>query len=371
MTGTAPMRFAIVGTGFRTAAYRRLCRAFPQDMRLTAVVTRSPEQGGQKGRDSQVTRDWGVPATQSLGDAVAIERPDFVVASVPRVVAPEVIRAAIAMDLPVLTETPPAPDLPGLRALWADVGPSGLVQVAEQYPSLPGHSARRRLVVDGVLGTVTNVQVSSTHQYHALALIRSLLGTSFRDAAVTAHRSTFPLVDPLDRAGWTRDLGPRPASTVIGYFDFGEGQTALYDFTTNQSRNELRTSRMLVRGSHGELINDHVVRIRDETTIVESDLVRRQTGLDLNGEGFDLDHISFEGAVVFRNRWQGGRLSDDEIALASVLDQMGAWVCGTGAPPYPLAEACQDHMLALAMDESLARGGTVHTEHQPWALERA
>lgn len=351
----------MVGSGFRSAAFVRVAAKFPAVLRVTAVVTRGEQRG------AEVERDWGVPTTRLLGDAIAVERPDFVVASVPWGVAPGVIREAVALEMPVLTETPPASDLPGLRSLWTEAGTSGLVQVAEQYPSFPGHSARRRLVRDGALGTVTNVQVSSTHQYHALALIRAILGTGLRDAAVTAHRSTFPLVDPLNRAGWTRDLTPKQASNVVGYFDFGEGQTALYDFTTNQSRNELRTSRMVIRGSHGEIVNDHVVRLRDETTIVESDLVRRQTGLDLNGEGFDLDHISFEGDVVFHNPWRGGRLSDDEIALTTLLARMGAWVRGSGAPPYPLAEACQDHMLALAMDDSLASGGTVHTERQPWA----
>ena len=46
----------------------------------------------------------------------------------------------------MLVETPPAPDLPGLRALWRDVGAGGLVQVAEQYLLMPGHAARLRLV---------------------------------------------------------------------------------------------------------------------------------------------------------------------------------------------------------------------------------
>jgi hypothetical protein len=42
-------------------------------------------------------------------------------------------RAAVELEGPGLCETPPAPDLEGLRSLWAAVGASGLVQVAEQY----------------------------------------------------------------------------------------------------------------------------------------------------------------------------------------------------------------------------------------------
>jgi hypothetical protein len=37
----------------------------------------------------------------------------------------------------VLAETPPAPGREGLRALWSDIGASGMVQVAEQYALMP------------------------------------------------------------------------------------------------------------------------------------------------------------------------------------------------------------------------------------------
>jgi len=46
---------------------------------------------------------------------------------------------------------------------------------------------------------------------------------------------------------------------------------------------------------------------------------------------------------------------------------MGVWVHDGGPAPYPLADGCQDHMLALAMDESLAAAATVRTTRQPWA----
>ena len=86
------------------------------------------------------------------------------------------MREAVGSGVPVLAETPPAPDVEGLRALWHDVGASGLVQVAEQYLMLPSHAARLALVRSGAIGRPTQVQVSSTHQYHALSLVRGYLG---------------------------------------------------------------------------------------------------------------------------------------------------------------------------------------------------
>ena len=103
-------------------------------------------------------------------------------------VTPEATRELVGRGVPVLAETPPAPDLDGLRALWADVGASGLVQVAEQYLLMPG--ARRPARAGARRGdrrAPTPVQVSSTHLYHAVSLIRRLLGVASRPATVPAH----------------------------------------------------------------------------------------------------------------------------------------------------------------------------------------
>jgi predicted dehydrogenase len=56
------------------------------------------------------------------------------------------------------------------------VGGSGLVQVAEQYLLMPSHAALAALVRSGAIGTPTQVQVSSTHQYHAVSHARPARG---------------------------------------------------------------------------------------------------------------------------------------------------------------------------------------------------
>ena len=70
-------------------------------------------------------------------------------------------------------------------------------------------------------------------------------------------------------------------------------------------------------------------------------LLRRQTGHDLDLQGFDTDHIAFGAQVLFRNPYAGLRLNDDEIATAALLQAMAAWVRGDGPAPYPLAEGAQ------------------------------
>jgi predicted dehydrogenase len=353
-------RLGAIGSGRRTAFFLRVARAVPDRLRVTGVVTRNAERG------SEVEAEWGVPTFRTVAELLRHERPDYVAACVPWPAMPGAIREVVSHRLGVLAETPPAPDLDGLRALWADVGATGLVQVAEQYLLMPTHAARLAVVRDGVIGEPTSVQVSSTHLYHAVSLIRGLLGIGFEPAEVNARTFTAPLANPLSFSGWSGDGTPQPLATTIATIDFG-GRMGLYDFTDNQWWNPLRHRRIVVRGSIGELVDDRVVRLADPVTPVESVLIRRQTGIDLNLELLDLKHISFDGKVVYRNPFAGSRMSDDDIAVAEILARTGAWARGEAPPPYPLAQACQDHLISVAIGDSARTGGPVTTTKEEWA----
>jgi predicted dehydrogenase len=345
--------FATVGAGWRAQMFWDIASKV-DGLDCVGAVVRSP-------------RELPVPAYASLADCAARARPDFVVTAVSWDANPGVITEAVERGLPVLAETPPAADADGLRALWSAVGASGLVQIAEQYLLVPAHAARLAAVRAGEIGTPTQVQVSSTHMYHAVSLIRGFLGAGAEPVTVRASRTVAPLVNPLTRDGWTDDAEPHPAATILATLDFGAGRSGLYDFTDNQWHNQLRFRRLLVRGSRGELRDDEVVRLTGPRTIVRSPLVRRQTGYDLDLDGFDTDTITLGGDVLFRNPYPGRRFNDEEIAIATLLEATAAWVRGEGPPPYPLAEGAQDHLIALAIEEAADTGHAVTTTVQEWA----
>jgi len=356
-----PTTFGVVGSGWRSEFFSRLARAMPDVLRITGVVTRSAERG------DEVSKAWGLPSVRTPEELLAVEKPDFVVASVPWAQMPKTTRELVDLGVPVLVETPPAPDLAGLRSLWADVGSSGLVQVAEQYLLMPGHAVRLALVREGLIGAPTSVQVSSTHMYHAVSMIRGLLGVGMADVTVNARDFTAPLLDSLDRAGWHSDAVVEPRTTTLAMLDFGDGRHGLYDFTHGQWFNPVRSNRIVVRGTVGEIVDDTLVRLVDPITPVESPLMARRTGMDLNLEGNDLVHISVDGRVIYRNPFVGTRLSEDDIAVAAILRDTGAWARGEGPEPYPLAEGCQDHAIALAVEESARTGSDVRVAGEPWA----
>ena len=351
-------RFAIIGTGWRSEFFLRIAAAAPERLQAVGVLARSDASAAR-------VAGWNVPIHRSLDDLLAA-RPDFVIASVTWPAMPEVITELVERGVRVLAETPPAPDADGLRKLWHDVGASRLVQVAEQYMFMPGHAARLEVMRSGALGSVGGVQVSSTHLYHATSMIRTFLDAGMAEATVSARTFTAPLVDPLTPAGWSDDVSPQDRTTTIASLDFGDGRMGLYDFVDNQWWNPILSRRIVLRGSHGELTDDTVRRF-EGTEVITSPITYRRTGVDLNLEGNDVVSAAFEGRVVYRNPWVGTRLSEDDIAVASLLELTGEWARGDGAEPYPLADACQDHLLGLAIGESARTGADVRVAPDVWS----
>lgn len=360
----APGRFAVVGSGWRGRFFLRLARSAPQHLSVCGVVTRAAERG------REIETSWGVPTFRDVDQLLAAEHPEFVVVAVPREQAPEVTQRLVDAGVRVLLETPPAPDVAGLRALWDAVGGTGLVQVAEQYLRMPGHAARLQVVREGVLGEVTSVQVSSTHDYHAVSMIRGLLGEGFGPVTVRAERHTAPLVDPLGREGWTGATTATPLDTTLATIAFGPTRMGVYDFTDTQWFNPFRGRRIVIRGSHGEIVDDTLVRLVAPDTPVESRILRRLTGLDLNLEGLEVHHLSLDGNVLWRNDFVGSGFSEDDLAVVDLLMAVRAWAREEGPEPYPLAEGCQDQLIALAIHESAATGQPVSTGVEAWGSIR-
>ncbi|GAA4267556.1 Gfo/Idh/MocA family protein [Frondihabitans peucedani] len=356
-----PTTYAILGNGWRAGVFLRLARDLPQRFRVTGVLARRPEAG------ADIERDFAVPTFRTLDETLAAERPDFVIVSVPWGVTPELIRTLVDRRIPVLTETPPAPDLDAMRSLWADIGSAGLVQVAEQYALMPLHAARLNLVREGVIGTPTSVHVSSTHLYHAVAMMRSFLDVAPGPVTVTSRTFGAPLIDPITPDGWTGATDEKEATTILSTLDFGQGRSGLYDFTDNQWWNPLRPDHLRIRGSKGEIDDETVVRMADPVTPVVSRIERVVSGHGMNYEGADLQHLTFEGRVAFRNEFEGGRLMDDDIGVAVLLDRVGAWTRDEGPAPYPLAEGLHDHHVGLALNEAAASGEAVTISEEPWA----
>lgn len=354
---TAPIRFGIVGTGWRSLFYLRIARALPDKFEVCGIVSRT------QARADEMEREWGAKGYASLDEFLSKARPSFVVASVPWGVNPGLLRTLVDNKVPALSETPPAPDRESLVSLNEYVAKArGKVQVAEEYHRRPLHAAQLELAAGGMLGNVSHAQVSIGHGYHGISLIRRFLGIGYEPAVVTGKSFKSRIAEGPGRKGEGGGENTKESVQEITFFDFGD-RAGVLDFSNDQYFSMIRNGRVLVRGERGEILNDEIVYLKDPSTPIRSRLVRHEGDLLV---GVFLKGIQAGEKWVYRNPFTPASLTDDEVAIADCLTLMDEYA-RTGKEFYPLAEGSQDHYLYLSSMQAIKNSETVKTERQPWA----
>lgn len=341
-----PIAFALIGGGWRAGFFERVAGALPDRFRLT-------------GRYS-----IRAPAGDASLDELLAAEPAFVVLAVPRDATPVLLTELAERGVAVLAETPPAPDVDGLRALARLSKFGSRIQVAEQYRFQPLHAARLAIVAGGRLGSISQAQLSVAHGYHGIDLLRRILGVGADPLTITARRFDSPIVAGPDREGPPSSERVISVEQVIATFDFGD-RLGILDFTDEQYFSWIRGLRMLIRGERGE-IDGHVVRwLADTGTPVHLMLERHDAGHDGNLEGLYLEGITAGAEWVYRNPFAPARLTDDEIAVATCLARMSEAIDG-GPDVCSLADAVQDRYLDLLVAQSVATGLPVRAAGHLW-----
>ncbi|KAI7263086.1 hypothetical protein KC345_g9238 [Hortaea werneckii] len=351
--------FGLVGGGWRAEFYLRIARSLPERFAVGAVYVRN------KDKAEELRRDWGVKVHTSLDAFLSAGGYSFAVICLKREASKEYMIRVAEAGVPVLAETPPAPDLDQLIQLWNTVGRSAVIQIAEQYLFQPMMAARIKLAASGRLGNVSQAQVSAAHGYHGISLIRQLLDIRFENAAIRAQCFGSSIMNGPQRSGppsgeeWIR------TEQTLATLDFG-GRLGVYDFTRDQYFSWIRRGRLLVRGDRGEIMNDEVSWLESYDTPLYSQLRRIDAGHGGNLEGLYLKGIMGDGEWLYRNPFAPARLTDEELAMAESLERMQRHVEG-GPSFYSLAEGSQDQYLSLLLDQAAASGETVISTTQPWA----
>jgi len=353
--------FGIIGSGWRTEFFLRIAMELPERFKVSGVVTRTEVTG------KKIEEKFGVRTYRTIDDLLHTNKIDFAVVSVPWKIAPLRTKDLVERGIPVLTETPPAPDLDSLIEINKLTEHGAKIQVAEQYHLHPIHAARIAIANSGKLGEISQVQISVCHGYHGISLMRKLLGIRFENATITASSITTPLMDGPNRDGGPVEEKVIESQQVIASFDFG-GKYGIYDFTDDQYFSWIRSKRLLVRGSKGEITDMLVRYLKDFQTPIEYEFKRVNLGEYGNLEGFGLKGIMAGEEWIYTNGFTPGRLADDEIAIASCLEKMYQYT-KTGQDFYSLAEGSQDHYLSLMIDEAVRTGKKIKTESQPWAIK--
>lgn len=356
-----PAKFSIIGGGgYRAQYFLRIAQALPGHFCVSGMVVRDEAKG------RAMEEQWGTACYRSLDELLSNEQPDFVVLSVNVSAAAEYMLQLAERGIPVLAETPPAADLDGLLMLHEKLTLQGArIQVAEQYQYHPIQAARLEVIRSGQLGRVTETTVSISQTYHAVSLIRRMLGLRFEDVSIRGMRFEAQWAAGPDRSGPPTEDRLIPLQRDIAWLDFG-GQLGIYDFTKDQHRSWTRSNHLSVRGERGEIFDNRISLQLPDCTPVHSELKRINKGEYENQEGHFLRGIMAGERWVYDNPFVPGRLYDDEIAIAACLQKMAAYAAG-GPEFYGLPDASQDHYLGLLIEQAIRSGETVRSVRQPWA----
>jgi len=352
-------KIGLYGSGWRAEFFLRIAKFLPELFKITGVVTTNEEKA------AWYTREFGVNCYKTPAQMLATS-PDFVVVSIKASAAMDVSLSLLGQGMPVLLETPAAVNLESLRHFNNSLPKGAKIQVAEQFHFHPMHAARLAYLKQGKIGTPVHVQVSFIHAFHAMSLIRKFLNINFEDTEITAKTFKVPVV-----AGYTREGSPAEEVIVektqtVAVLDFG-GKTALLNHEVDQHRSWVRSPIIQVKGERGELFCNKIKYLVDYITPIESEFIRKDLGREENFEGFDLKGVLADGEWLYRNPYQGSRLCDDEIAIATCLTAMAEYVKG-GPAFYSLAEASQDTYLGIMVEEAAKAGRAISTETQCWAV---
>jgi predicted dehydrogenase len=353
-----PVEFVIIGGGWRTEYFLRLARGLPDRFVVRGVYVRDPVKG------AKLTADWGVPNYQNLDELFAATQPLFAVISV-RTVAPQMLAEMARRNIPSLCETPPAHDLEGLDQVNALTSKGARIQIAEQYIFQPLHSARLAVGRSGLLGTLSQTQVSYTQGYHCISLMRHYLGLKYESVKITARRFHALVLKGPDRAGPPTAEKIISVPQTLAWFEF-ENKLGVFDFEADQHRSYVRSDRLLLRGDRGEINQNRVRHVIDFRTPMEFDLERLDAGQNWNMEGFWHKGIVGGGRWWYQNPFPEARLTDDELAVATCLSKMTEYARG-GNDFYSLSEASHDQYLSLMLEQAIEQGTTIEAHAQKWA----
>lgn len=355
----ADIEFGVIGAGWRTKFFLRIANAFPERFRCVGVVVRNAD------KRAAFAAEWNVATYGSLKALADQQSMDFVVVSTNEIeqVLIDVAREGIAC----LCETPPTREMDGLKRVFAAVQEAGgRVQVAEQYHLRPHHQAQKAVLDSGVIGTVSQAQISIAHGYHGISMMRHFLGLGFENAEIRATSFTSPMVQGSGRAGPPLHENIVDSEQVLAWFHFENGTLGTLDFTSNQYRAWIRNERLLIRGERGEISNLDVRYLQAFDTPMAFNIERVTDGqaADQKFPAF----IGYRGAGkwLYQTPFARPILLDDEIAIAHCLERMKTFV-EHGTSFYSLSEALQDTYLGLLFEQAKQSGETLQSETQIWA----
>ena len=354
--------FIIVGSGWRSLYYVRVAKALPDIFQLDAMLCRTKEKA------DKMAEELSINTTTSIQECVDY-KPDFAVIAVNKSSGCEIAMEWMDRGITVLSETPAALSVEQLKKLYEYYNAGKKQVVAEQYRNYPSNKAAIRLIKSGILGDVSCMNISLAHEYHGFSLIRAYLGITAGDNYnVSAKIYEFPTTQTLTRYDKYMDGRVADKKRCIATFEFDNGKVAWYDFDSEQYRSPIRKNTVKVQGVRGEMIDDTIYYLDDNnegcTEKIKTEI--RTTVTDNENPNLsticEVEKITCNGKVLYEPEWGMCNLTEDETAIAALMEGTAMYSRGEADSPYPIEDALADAYTAILLEEAAKTGKKIYSK---------
>lgn len=315
------INYCVIGGGWRAEFYIRIAKLLPQIFEVKGVCIRNPYTA------KKIRRQYGVTVVETIDDVLKIDC-DFFVNCINKEDISSMSFELCKSGYAVLQETPASPTLKG--------NGNYKLQVAEQFHLKPMYQAIKGIINDGFIGEVNHIEISVAHEYHAMSLIRFFMDEDM-PKCIYSKELTNSVLHTHFRQGELEKKEIAESKHQIAVFDC-HGKNAIYNFDYEQYFSPVRSDRLLIRGTLGEIENNVVRYFNDENIYCENLIAQHQSG---NLDGFFNGAITFCNKVYYKSPFGDARLSDEETAIAMVLLKMDKYI-KTGEEFYSYESAVKD-----------------------------
>ncbi len=318
------IKYGIIGAGWRSEFYLRIAELIPETFCVSGIYIRNSK------KREEFAKKYKVAIFDNLEDLLKTDF-DFIVSCVNKDNIFQTIKDLCEIGVPVLSETP-IMNIDGFK-------PEYKVQVAEQFHFMPRNMAIKKVIDSGILGEVHQVQLSCCHEYHASSLIRFFLDTKNERPEIQTIKLNDKVTRYNSRQGF---IAPAllDAEQTIKILKF-KTKTAIYDFNFEQYFSDIRSSRIVIRGTLGEIVDNKCTYLKNGIPY-SFKIARNAYGINENLDGFSLLNITGNGEVLYDNPFKNARLSDEEIAIATCLVKMKEYIIN-GVDFYSIKSALLDN----------------------------
>lgn len=341
--------FIIIGSGWRSLFYVRIAKALPKVFNLQALLCRTTEKAQKIAEENSIYTTTSIEECRKLN-------PDFVVVAVSKKDIFNVAKEWLDYGFTVLMETPVALDEKMVEEAKSIQKSGKKLVVAEQYIFYPEYSAILKLLKEKTIGSVDYLSISCAHEYHGSSLIRNFLGETELPQKITSKTFAFPTVETLSRYEKFNDGRISDKKRTIALFEFANKKVALYDFDSEQYRSPIRKNLLKIQGTKGEIHDRTVYYLDENNEAKESEIVVKSKIYETENKNPNLhfvkeiEKITFEGKTLYEPPFGLCGLSEDETAIAQVMESTAKYSKGEVENPiYTLEEAIMDSQMMIEM----------------------